>query len=148
VPETSWPADNRNLFVLPSDGSLNFTTKVRITVKGSNFWLTKLRWIVTRSNTNPAVYKTETRLQSVLGGFGAKSLIVNGGATQTASLRGTKTVNTPSLTDTITVTGAEVGDIASVSRGKDAFVSAANTIQFDSTGLGGVTVSAIAERFV
>lgn len=73
--------------------------------------------------------------------------VTQSGATQTASLRGSKTIGTPSTTDTITVVGAQAGDIVNVSRGKDAFVSAANTVQFDSTGLGGVVVSAIVERF-
>lgn len=74
--------------------------------------------------------------------------VTQSGATQTASLRGSKTIGTPSATDTITVVGAAVGDIVNVSRGRDAFVSAANTVQLDSTGLGGVVVSAIIERFI
>lgn len=79
---------------------------------------------------------------------GPGTIQLNSGATQTAGLRGSKTVGTVSAADTITVVGAAVGDVVSVSRGRDAFVSAANTVQFDSTGLAGVTVSAIVERFV
>lgn len=70
------------------------------------------------------------------------------GATQTASLRGSKTIGTPSTADTITVVGAAVGDIVHLSRGKDGFVSTDNTVTFDSSGLAGVVVSAIVERFV
>lgn len=73
---------------------------------------------------------------------------IGNGTTQTASLRGVKTIGTPSTSDTITVAGAAVGDIVNTSRGKDGFVSATNTVQFDSTGLSGVSVTAIVERFV
>jgi hypothetical protein len=80
--------------------------------------------------------------------IGPGTLQFGTGATQTASLRGTKTIGTPSTVDTITVTGAAVGDIARVSRGKDAYVSAPNTVTFDSTGLAGIVVTAIVERFI
>jgi hypothetical protein len=147
VNTTAWPADNRNLFIVKTAGALFFTGKVRITFTGANYWLTKIRWIVTRSNTNQALHKDDTRLQQLKGALALPSLQFVGGATQTASLRGTKTIGTASTTDTIAVTGAAVGDIARVSRGKDAYVSAPNTVTFDSTGLAGVAVSAIVGRF-
>jgi hypothetical protein len=72
--------------------------------------------------------------------FGGGSAVY--GAANTA----TKTIVTPSTTDTITVANAAVGDMVSLSRGANGFVSAANTVQFDSTGLAGVTVRAVVSR--
>jgi hypothetical protein len=145
---TAWPTDNRNLFIVKTSGIPFFTTDVRITFTGTNYWLTKIRWVVTRSNTNQTLNKDDTRLQQLKGRLALPSLQFVGGATQTASIRGSKAIGTASTTDTITVTGAVVGDIVSVSRGKDAYVSAPNTVTFDSTGLAGITVSAIVERFI
>lgn len=50
-------------------------------------------------------------------------------------------------TETITVTGAQVGDHVLMSRGTG-YVSASNTVTFDGTGLGGVTVRATILRVV
>ena len=143
----AWPGVSALLPVFCTTNNTHIV-KVRFTFTGSNYILTKLRWVLTRSNINQAVNRFDTRIQSLKGGLTLPSLQFNSGTTQTASLRGSKTIGTPSTTDTITVVGAAVGDIVSVSRGKDAFVSAANTVQLDSTGLAGVTVSAIVERFV
>lgn len=71
---------------------------------------------------------------------------VGSGATISAILTATKVISTPSSSDTITVTAAVVGDHVMLSRGAGGFVSAANTVQFDSTGLSGVTVRATVFR--
>jgi hypothetical protein len=58
--------------------------------------------------------------------------------------RGTTTVTTPSVTDTITVAGASVGDCCLVSGGGNPMVTAANTVTFDSSTLAvGTVVNAI-----
>lgn len=92
------------------------------------------------------LFTNNSRASQLLVGPG--QLQFNSGAIQTASLRGTKTIGTASITDTITVTGAAIGDIVRVSRGRDAYISAPNTVTFDSTGLAGVSVTAIVERFI
>lgn len=143
-----------------------FQAKFRLTTTarpGKQVWITKLEYFADRPEGfetpqyptsagdqqdvhSEYLFTTANRTAQTL--IGPGTLQFNGGATQTASLRGSKTIGTPSTADTITVVGAAVGDIVSVSRGRDSFVSAANTVQFDSTGLGGVVVSVIVERFV
>lgn len=88
----------------------------------------------------------------IYGEFDTKLIRINGslslssGASITALLTATKTISAPSTTDTITVTGAQLGDHVLVSRGANAFVSAADTVQFDSTGLNSVVVRATVLR--
>jgi hypothetical protein len=84
-----------------------------------------------------------TGVQIVASGF----QIGTTGAKQTISLVAAKAVTSPSTTDTITVPGAQFGDFVEVTRGKDAFVSGADTVTFDSTGLTGITVKANVRRF-
>jgi hypothetical protein len=110
------------------------------------------QFLLSDSQTQQRIYTPGVRIAA--NATSANNLIIgpgtlqfNGGATQTASLRGTKTIGAASTADTVTVTGATVGDIARVSRGKDAYVSAPNTVTFDSTGLAGIAVTAIVERF-
>lgn len=147
-PDTPWPSDGGNLMTIKSDTGYQNYNRVRYTFTSQNtFRLTKLRWILTRSNTNPVLYKKDNRYQSLAGGLGVANLRINNGATQSFSGLGSKIITSPSTTDTIIVNYAQIGDITRVSRGKDPYVSAPNTVQFDSTGLNDVTVNAIVERF-
>lgn len=147
VPETNWPSDNRNLFKLPSgQNALIYTSKVRFTFKGSGFWLTKLRWIVTRSNTNPAILNYETRDQELKSRLILPSLKLGAGATLTAMPpRATKTI-AGTNPETITVTGAAVGDIVELSKPVNGEVTAPNIVTFNGTGLSG-TITAIVKRY-
>lgn len=80
------------------------------------------------------------------GAFGAGLGITATGARITDILTATLVISSPSSTQTMTVTGAQVGDHVLLSRGVGGFVSVANTVQFDSTGLSGVTVRATVLR--
>jgi hypothetical protein len=89
LPETSWPADGGNLLFAPSDTNIGYAyNKARITLKGTNYRLTKIRWVLTKSNTNPVLYKKDTRLQSVAGPFGAASFIANSSTEATSTTTG------------------------------------------------------------
>lgn len=98
-------------------------------------------YVGTAAVVNPGTGNIQASGNIIAGGFR-----VGTGATVTSILTATKTISSPSVTDTITVTGAQVGDHVLLSRGIGGFVSASNTVQFDSTGLSGVTVRATVLR--
>jgi hypothetical protein len=74
-----------------------------------------------------------------------EELQIGTGATLTRMFRGTKTIaGTPG--ETITVTGAAIGDIVMLSKPVNGEVTSANTVTFNGTGLSG-TLTAITMRF-
>jgi hypothetical protein len=77
--------------------------------------------------------------------IGPGTLRINTGATLTAMLRATKTI-AGTNPETITVTGAAVGDIVELSRPIVGEVTAANTVTFNGTGLTG-DLTAIVKRY-
>jgi hypothetical protein len=147
VPTTPWPASGGKIFSAPSATNAWYTyNRVRFTFTASApFRLTKLRWILAKSNTNPVLYRKDTREQTVAGLFGAASLRVGAGATLTAMLRATKTI-AGTNPETITVTGAAVGDIVELSKPVNGEVTADNTVTFNGTGMSG-SITAIVKRF-
>lgn len=133
--------------VVNNFAGLDFNRKgIKIRIGNNNADSTFLQ-VVGGSNGNPANFSLNANGVALDRTFNPTGLRIGVGATLTACLTATKTIATPSTTDTITVSGAGVGDIVQLSRGTNGYVSAPNTVAFDSTGLAGVAVRVVVSKY-